>query len=193
MKKSVIILICMLVIIGVGNFFILKTNKNNNTVKERYDNNITEININENNLEENTIQTSNKEEKTTPNTLLIYKTFYTKCKHLINEYKDIDISEVNLNKSDIMNLNKGWKVEDFSSEKVVFLKDKEDFCDEHFKLKLDEGKVVIYKVDERGKEIVYEKTDITQEYLTEEDILKLKKGIFVYGKENLSSTIEDYE
>ena len=193
MKKSVIILICMLVIIGLGIFFILKTNKNNNTVKERYDNNITEININENNLEENTIQTSNKEEKTTPNTLLIYKTFYTKCKHLINEYRDIDVSEVNLNKSEIIRLNKGWKVEEFSTEKIVFLKDKEDFCDEHFKLKLDNGILIVYKIDEKDKEVVYEKTDITEEYLTEEDILKLKNGIFIYGRENLSSTIEDYE
>ena len=33
----------------------------------------------------------------------------------------------------------------------------------------------------------------TQEFLTEEDILRLKEGITVYGKENLTSTIEDYE
>ena len=29
--------------------------------------------------------------------------------------------------------------------------------------------------------------------LTEEDILRLKEGITVYGKENLSSVLEDYE
>ena len=39
----------------------------------------------------------------------------------------------------------------------------------------------------------YEQTGITTEYLTNEDILKLTTGIEVYGKENLSSTMEDYE
>ena len=33
----------------------------------------------------------------------------------------------------------------------------------------------------------------SNEYLTNEDILKLTEGIVVYGKENLSSVLEDYE
>ena len=194
MKKNIIIIFFALIIIGLGIYIGIYLNNKNDTVKERYDNSFTEININENYFEnKNTVQVLNKEEKTTPNTLFIYKIFYTKCKHLINEYKDIDISEINLNRNEIMNSNKGWKIEEFSSEKVVFSKDKDDFCDEHFKLKLSNGIVTIYKIDNNDKEVEYEKTDITEEYLTEEDILKLKNGIYIYGKENLASTIEDYE
>ena len=194
MKKNIIIIFFALIIIGLGIYIVIYLNNKNDTVKERYDNSFTEININENYFEnKNTVQVLNKEEKTTPNTLFIYKIFYTKCKHLINEYKDIDISEINLNRNEIMNSNKGWKIEEFSSEKVVFSKDKDDFCDEHFKLKLSNGIVTIYKIDNNDKEVEYEKTDITEEYLTEEDILKLKNGIYIYGKENLASTIEDYE
>ena len=40
---------------------------------------------------------------------------------------------------------------------------------------------------------IYEQTGITTEYLTEEDILKLTTGIIIFGKENLTSTIEYYE
>ncbi len=31
------------------------------------------------------------------------------------------------------------------------------------------------------------------DYLTSEDIANLKDGIYVYGKENISSVIEDFE
>ena len=48
-------------------------------------------------------------------------------------------------------------------------------------------------INEDGLETKYENTGITTEYLTNEDILKLTTGIVVYGKENLSNTIEDYE
>ena len=44
-----------------------------------------------------------------------------------------------------------------------------------------------------GNETEYLQTEITTEYLTNEDILKLTTGIEVYGKEKLTSTIEDYE
>ena len=72
-------------------------------------------------------------------------------------------------------------------------REEELFCNQHYKLKLEDNVIVIYNVDENGIETEYEQTGITSEYLTEEDILKLKTGIYIYGKENLTSAIEDYE
>lgn len=170
-------------------------NTKNNIVNESFDNNdITEVNINENTLkEQNTIEIANKEEKTTPNTLLVYRTYFTKCNHYINVYKDIEMNEVNLDREELQERNKGWKVEEFSAEQVILSKEEDEFCGEHYKLKLEDGIVNIYTIDEQGTETEYETTDINEEYLTNEDVLNLKEGILVYGKENLSSTIEDYE
>ena len=136
---------------------------------------------------------SEQEEKTTPNTLIIYKTYYTKCKHFVQDYEDIDILLVNLNEEEFTEECKNWDIEEFSSEEVILSQEKEEFCNEHYKLKLENNNIVIYNIDENGIETEYEYTGITTEYLTEEDILKLTTGIYVYGKENLTSTIEDYE
>ena len=75
----------------------------------------------------------------------------------------------------------------------AILREKIDFCGEHYKIKLENSTIVIYSIDKNGVETEYEHTGITTEYLTKEDILKLTQGIYVYGKENLTSTIEDYE
>ena len=39
----------------------------------------------------------------------------------------------------------------------------------------------------------YQKTDISTEYLTDTDKIEIENGLKVYGKENLSQIIEDYE
>lgn len=141
----------------------------------------------------NTIQINGQEEKTTPNTLMIYKTYYTQCNHYINEYSDIDISAVNLTEDEIKEKNLEWDIEEFSKEQIIFIREKEEFCNQHFKLKMVDDKVVIYILDKDNNETEYKRTDITAEYLTQEDVLNLKQGILVFGKENLTSVLEDYE
>jgi hypothetical protein len=155
-----------------------------------FDNN---LNMQEQNVEILSIETSNIEEKTTPNTLITYKIYYTKCKHYIQEYKEIDVSFVNLTEKEFAEKNRGWDIDKFSSEEIEMSKEEEAFCNQHYKLKLENESIVIYNIDENGKENEYEHTGITTEYLTEQDILKLKTGIYVFGKENLTSTMEDFE
>lgn len=190
--KKIAIIICIILIILIGVFIGLRifSNKveNGNTV---IDNNVVTP---EDNIEISSLEaSSNDEEKTTPNTLIIYKTYYTKCKHYIQEYKDIDASLVNCTEDELKEKCRGWNIEKFSSEEVEMSKEEELFCNQHYKLKLENNVIVIYNVDENGSETEYEQTGITSEYLTEEDILKLKTGIYIYGKENLTSAIEDYE
>lgn len=148
-------------------------------------------------IEENTdtlvIETVTEEIKTTPNTLIIYKTYYTTCNHYIRRYEDIDVSLVNLTEKELKEKLKEWDIDKFSSEEIELSKEVEAFCNEHYKLKLENNVIVIYKIDEAGNETEYEQTGIIIEYLTNEDILKLTTGIEVYGKENLTNTIEDYE
>ena len=194
--KKIIICVCVVISISIGVLVgkMINNNYNNNT--ESYNTkNLNESLEYTNNIEISSITTSGaEEEKTTPNTLIIYKTYYTKCKHYVQEYEEIDFSLVNCNEEEIKeNMRGKWDVEKFSSEEIEVSKEIEDFCNQHYKLKLENDVVVIYTIDEKGEETEYEITNITTEYLTQEDILRLKTGILIYGKENLTSTIEDYE
>ena len=193
--KNTIIVVCIILIIVLGIWlgYRIYNNSETNTGGE----NMLAENLNNYEIQENTeissLETSVEEEKTTPNTLIIYKTYYTKCKHYIQEYKDIDASLVNCTESELKERCKDWKIEKFSPEEVEMSKEEEKFCNQHYKLKLENNVIVIYTIDEEGRETEYEQTGITTEYLTQEDILRLTTGIIVYGKENLTSTIEDYE
>ena len=44
-----------------------------------------------------------------------------------------------------------------------------------------------------GSESVYEKTNISSEYLTETDLINMQDGLEIYGKEELNQIIEDFE
>ena len=192
MKKTIIILICIFFISMIGTFLFIRMDNIMDIDNENsmiFENIIQEENV----IISNSIEVSEQEEKTTPNTLIIYKTYYTKCKHFVQDYDDIDILLVNLTEEEFNEKCKNWDIEEFSSEEIVLSQEKEEFCNEHYKLKLENNNIVIYNIDENGIETEYEYTGITTEYLTEEDILKLTSGIYVYGKENLTSTIEDYE
>ena len=195
MWKKVLLFIGIIIIVAIGITVGINLYSNNKDIGQQ--NTINNKIKNENNNEiyniSNTIATSNKEEKTTPNTLIIYKTYYTKCNHYINEYKDIDISDVNLTEDEIQNKNREWTINEFSSEQVIFEKESEEFCNQHYKLKLIDNRIVIFNISEDGEEKEYKRTEISSEYLTQEDLLRLKEGITVYGKENLTSVLEDYE
>lgn len=192
MKKTIIILICIFFIIAIGVYgaITMYNDNKNNEYNQVFNSNINK----KEEIENLSLEASNTEtEKTTPNTLIIYKTYYTNCKHFVQEYKQIDASLVNFTEKELKEKCKNWDIDKFSSEEIVMTKEKNDFCGEHYKIKLENGTIVIYSVDETGEEREYEHTGITTEYLTEEDILKLTTGIYVYGKENLTNTIEDYE
>lgn len=193
MKRKGFVGICILIIV-LGIFVGVYLYNLNNLNKANITNDVTQVNDEKNDIKiTNTLEIVTKEEKTTPNTLMIYKIYYTKCNHFINEYKDIDISAVNLNKQEIKDINKEWTITEFSPEQIVLEKQENDFCKEHFKLKIENNIIKIFSLDEKNNETLYEETNITTEYLTDEDILRLKEGILVYGKENLTSVLEDYE
>ena len=77
--------------------------------------------------------------------------------------------------------------------KITLYKEFDDVCGEHFKLKVEDGKIVVYKENNNGSETLYEKTNISSEYLTEADLLNMQDGLEIYGKEELNQVIEDFE
>lgn len=145
-------------------------------------------------MEENLTQTTSaNEEKVAANAILILKKYYAKCDHTINEYVELPKELVNMTKNEVEEQYPEWEVIGFSPEKITLYKEFDESCNEHFKLKIEDGKVFIYKMNEDGKEEVYEKTNISSEYLTDTDLINIQNGLEVYGQEELNKVIEDFE
>ena len=98
-------------------------NENKNKYNQVFDNNII---IQKENIEISTVEASSiEEEKTTPNTLITYKTYYTKCNHFVQEYKQIDVSLVNYTEKEIKEKCRNWNIDKFSSEEIEMSRERE--------------------------------------------------------------------
>ena len=195
----VIISIILAICAGVATYFIVKQNKKseiipetNTYISEKIEDECTEE-YKEEQGQENTTVVSSAEEKVSANAELILKKYYTKCDHTINEYVELPQELVNLTKEQVQEKYKDWQVIGFEKGKVTLYKEFDDVCGEHFKLKIENGKVVVYTVNNDGTETLYEKTNISSEYLTETDLLNMQDGLEIYGKEELNQVIEDFE
>jgi len=193
MKKSymwIIIGICAIIVLGiiVGIF----VNKNSTKDEQKVETKLvsTEQNI-QNGIE--LISTSYAEVKASPNCLFEFKTYYKGCKHTTTKRENIPEELVNKTEIEMQDRYKDYKIEEFTANNIVLYQEKEGICDEHYLLKENNGYIAIYKIDNAGKEILKENTQIVTTYLPETDKQNLKNGIKIIGRENLSLTLEDYE
>lgn len=139
------------------------------------------------------IATNSQEEKISPNCLLILKKYYDECNHTINEYVDVPQDLVNGTEEDLKKEYPYWQIEKYSNNEIILYKEFNSNCGQHFVLREDEGKITVYKINENNEEEIYEKTEISVEYLSETDKSKISEGIKVNGIEELNRLLEDFE
>lgn len=137
--------------------------------------------------------TSTIDEKISPNATLVIKKHYKECGHTTKDYAEIPEELVNMNEEDTKENLFGWEIKGFSPDEIVIYKDVAGICNEHYVLKEKDGNIVIYVLDANEKETLSETTEISTEYLTENDLQELKRGIKAIGKEELNSILENYE
>ena len=198
--KIIIISAVLAICAGIATYFIVRQNKKSETIpetntyiSEKIEDECTEEYKEEQMEKQNTTEVSSTEEKVAANAILILKKYYTKCDHTINEYVELPKELVNLTKEQVQEKYSDWEVIGFEKGKITLYKEFDDVCGEHFKLKIEDGKVVVYTVNNDGTETLYEKTNISSEYLTETDLLNMQDGLEIYGKEELNQVIEDFE
>ena len=198
--KIIIISLILAISAGVATYFIVRQNKKSETIPEtntyiaeKIEDECTEEYKEEQMEKQNTTEVSSTEEKVAANAILILKKYYTKCDHTINEYVELPQELVNLTKEQVQEKYADWEVIGFEKGKITLYKEFDDVCGEHFKLKVEDGKIVVYKENNDGSETLYEKTNISSEYLTEADLLNMQDGLEIYGKEELNQVIEDFE
>lgn len=207
MKKNwIIMLIIAIIIIGIiVGVFIYNNNRQGTTKRSVVENQINKISekVTDECTEEweeleeqaklNILEANSQEEKISPNCLLILRSYYKGCQHTINKYVDISQDLINKTQEDLVQEYPDWKIKEYSSTKIILYKEYDGECEEHFVLRNDEGKITIYKINENNKEEVYERTEISIDYLTETDKIEIENGIRVNGIEELNQLIEDFE
>lgn len=205
MKKSwIIILILAVIILGIiAGTAIYEKNKqeiSKKNIAQNIINEVSEIIIDEcteewEELQEEAldIEANSNEEKISPNCVLTLKRNYKECSHTINEYVDIPQSLVNKTKEDLQKEYPNWEISKYSSIDIVLYREFDSDCGRHFVLRNDEGKITVYRTNENNEEEVYEKTEISVDYLTETDKIEIENGIKVNGIEELKQLIEDFE
>ena len=172
--------------------------KNNDTVLKELAQNIAKEEILDDctdeyeNMEE-VAKTNSEEEKLSPNCKMILTKFYKGCGDSINEYMFISEDLVNCTKEEVSRLYKDWEIKKFSKEQVELYKEFDGECGEHYILKNEDGKIVIYKRNKNGEETQYEKTDVSVDFLPDNDKQMLENGFKVNGREKLNKLIESFE
>lgn len=58
---------------------------------------------------------------------------------------------VNLTKEELAAKYPGWNLEEFSKKEVLLSKELDSFCGEHYLLIEEEGKVLLYSLDEADR------------------------------------------
>ncbi len=139
------------------------------------------------------MQTASLDEKVLPTTKLYLEKKYEDCKHTVKAEVELPPEMINLTRDELSKLYKDWIIREFSESKIVLYKIAEGICDEHFIITDEDGLIVVYRLDEEYNKHLYEKTDISTEYLPIEDMNRLKEGIYVYTLSNLNSELENFE
>ena len=189
----IVTIICIFVVSGICGYYIYEA-ATKSEVNEANISELAKVAVeNGVNTSAPSLLTSMVEEKVSPNATLIIKKHYSKCGHTTKDYAEIPAELVNLKEEEVKNQLSDWELKGFSASEVVILKELSGICNEHYVLRDKDGLIAIYTEDENGNETLQEITEISTDYLTDQDRLELKEGIKAIGKEELNSTIEDYE
>lgn len=191
MKKLIIFIIMLLIFLascGIGYFYL------NTREDQRNDSKVDEgVTVIKNDVENETISTETTEEKISPNAELTEVVLYKKCGHEIAKSNKVPRDIVNLDEKEFEEKYKEYKIEEFSDKQVSIYNEVDKMCPEHYKIGVAEGVINIYRKDEDGEEELYEMTNISLEYLPEEEKIKLENGIEIIGEEELNSVLENLE
>mgnify|MGYP002576699971 FL=1 len=140
-----------------------------------------------------TVKTAASEIKVSPNAQVIITQKYKKCGHTRTSKDSAPREIINLNQDEVKEFYKNWSVDDFNSNEIKISRTNDGICDEHYILGESDGYISISCKNDIGEYIFKGLTDISTQYLPEDDLEKLKNGIEVVGRDNLNKVLEDYE
>ena len=128
---------------------------------------------------------------------VVYNDYYTLCKETISDstiHYGVDIDELKKEEENKQKESgKKYDILDESNERIVYKRECNTYCPNHFKIILEDGKVNVYSVITEDKQELYKTLEIPVETLRMEVKNELSAGILINSKNELKLIIEDIE
>lgn len=193
---SVVCIIMMVVGFTYGYSFL--SERFNGNAKPNTPNNQGQNNIDEGDgLTDNLVMVEGNDQYISPNTTIEYVIYYLQCGHKVEKTGKASNDIINLNEEGLQSFinrsHPNWRVTLFSSERVVIEIDKDQLCSNHYIIGVKDGKIAIFEVNEDGERVldkVLENAPISMLKLVDQE--KLKQGIIVNSKEEISDILENF-
>lgn len=128
----------------------------------------------------------------TPNTKVIFKTYFTLCGHMLDKDPDSMDALINLTEGELKLKYADWKVNEFSQQQVILSREIQTYCPRHYIIGIKDGYIAIYVYDSDGKKVLYDETEISISTLTAEDQRNLKYGIIADSEDELQQKLEGF-
>ena len=130
----------------------------------------------------------------TKDTQLVFEKRYISCGHKRVEERQARDNEIGLSLQSIALRFPEWSIADYTTERIVFTKEVNDFCPGHFVLKDRDGVVVIYMPSEAGDEYKsVEETQISTDALPPDVQSEIRKGLILDTLEDVEHFMENLE
>lgn len=143
---------------------------------------------------ESTIQTVNANiKKISPYAKLSIEKYFKDCGHTTTETIDIPKELVNMTEEELQKRYEKWEIKKFEEKEIHLYREIDAKCESHYVIKEEAGKVAVFAQITNQNMQYKETTNIDFESLRVEDKELIRNGIELYGEEELSSFIEDFE
>ncbi|MFZ7131999.1 MAG: hypothetical protein ACOWWR_06535 [Eubacteriales bacterium] len=130
--------------------------------------------------------------------VIIYNRVYSKCNDLVTEQKVVDSQYIGKNEKELEELFVGWDIVTFNSDKVIVEKSIDSYSPHYYKIGIynqgdGENMVAVFTFDIDGQEIVDTITGTPTNLLHDNDIQKLKEGIYTKDTEELYNMLQNFD
>ncbi|NLJ41216.1 MAG: hypothetical protein GX352_06380 [Clostridiales bacterium] len=130
----------------------------------------------------------------TPDTRLIFEKEYLRCGDSRVEERRAEPYEIGLSRQEMTLRFPEWYIKEYSMEKVVLVKEIDDYCSNHFILKERDGRVVVYMPSEYEDEYrSITETGIIIGVLPSDMQEDIHKGLVLDSLEDIETFIENFD
>ena len=191
MRKWVVVLLLVIVfVLSVISGFLVRSFINFSKKEER-GNDVVLADNNEN--DNQVIDTSSVNATVSPNAEVTMTELFKKCGHTVVTKEIVPREIVNLDIEKVKEYYKDWNIDEFSTNEIKISRTNKGICNEHYVLRESDGFISINVKNDIGEYIFKGRTEISVQYLPEEDLRKFEQGIEVIGRDNLNKFLEDFE
>jgi len=190
--KNRIYVLVILIVVGLVAYFYIANNKTerNNMSASKYS--LENDNKHKINTPPKAAPVSSSEEKITPNTEIIYKYYYELDDKSVEEKEQAPYYMINLDKEELVEKYSDWEIKNFSSKQVVMEKTLKEKSPLYYRIGEKDGYIAVYYEKPVNGISLKEITDTPISALPKDEQERIKKGIEVYGEDELIRMLEDY-